>query len=412
MCSINVTSGGSGPADAEASFASLETHLHNLDARSVVQTIARFRDRLDAIEASVLAGGVLANGDATTATRTIAKTNLSSRERRRRVNRARVVASNQSLAERVAGGELTGEHLDVIASAASRTDGAAAHAPDLIAKVAATTPDQARKVADEWVADQLSGDDIDAEHQRQRRLRTARRTTAPGGLGSIILAGDKVSIDKMWAAISTLSDKYYRDDGGRDLNCEKHPRTSLQRHYDATVELISNPTDRTRPTGSRPKIVITVPITKVNGAKPGAPAIQVGVGPIADRVLDDHWCNAELIGAVFGTDGQPLWLGQSVRTASAAQLVALTTRDQQCVLCGADHRRCEAHHLIPYNAPIRGPSDIDNLALLCGPCHRQLHEHQQTLIRGPNNTWETRLATTQETPPRKSRSTPSVTPIV
>jgi hypothetical protein len=249
MCSISIVSKESPSADAEVWFTSLETYLGSLDARSAVQTIARFRDRLDAIEATALADGVLANGDATTATRMIAKTRMSTRERRRRISRAKVVASNRSLAERVAVGELTGEHLDVIAFADGQTKGAAAHATELITKVAATTPDQARKVADDWVAGQQTCDSVDTEHQRQRRLRTARRTTAVGGLGSIVLAGDRVSIDKMWVAIAALSDRYYRDDGGRDLPANRHARSDTQRHYDATVALITNPPSETLTAG-------------------------------------------------------------------------------------------------------------------------------------------------------------------
>ncbi|MCH7790406.1 MAG: hypothetical protein IH940_13345, partial [Acidobacteria bacterium] len=268
----------SSAADAEVRFAAVEEYLRGLGSCSAVQSIARYRDRLDAIEATALADGVLANGDATTATRTIAKTSMSRRERYRRVNRAKAVASNHSLADKVASGQMTGEHLDVIAGASNRTDGAAARASELIEQVAATTPDQASKIADEWVADRQSLSDVDNEHQRQRRLRAARRTIAAGGLESIVLNGDKVSIDAIWSAVSTLANRYYQDDGGRDLPADKHPRTDTQRRYDAVVALITNPSSDIRPSGSRPKIVITVPMSKLDGTKPDTSANQIGIG--------------------------------------------------------------------------------------------------------------------------------------
>jgi hypothetical protein len=66
-------------------------------------------------------------------------------------------------------------------------------------------------------------------------------------------------------------------------------------------------------------------------------------------------------------------------------------------------QRCQAHHLIPWNAPAKGTTDIDQLALQCGSCHRELHQHNHTLYRTTGHTgrivWATRPATPDETPP-------------
>ncbi len=397
---------GAGPspssADAEAAFWVVEAHLVGLDTRRAVRAIERFRNRLEAIEASKLAGGVVGNGDATNARRAANSTDMSAREKNKRVKRGKAVANNPELAEKVASGEMTAEQLDAVANADARSNGAAANDSALVDAITDAPVDQAKGIVDDWIADRTSQADADKEHQRQRALRGARRGRTAAGLDSITLFGDKPSIDAAWDNITAYADKLYRQDGGRDVPVEQHPRTSTQRHYDAAIALITEPDSTTSASSQRPRVVIVVDAeTVTDPTNPKRrPAEQAGVGPIADSVLSRHWCNAELIGAVYGTDPDPLWWGRSIRTATAAQFTALVARDKHCVLCGADHRRCEAHHLTPYAAPAKGRTDIDQLALLCAPCHRELHENQRTLIRGPDpGTWTTRPATQTETPP-------------
>ncbi len=57
------------------------------------------------------------------------------------------------------------------------------------------------------------------------------------------------------------------------------------------------------------------------------------------------------------------------------------------MICGANPSYCEAHHIISWLAG--GPTDIDNLALVCGRHHHQLHDHNQTLIKEPDSNWHT-----------------------
>ena len=65
--------------------------------------------------------------------------------------------------------------------------------------------------------------------------------------------------------------------------------------------------------------------------------------------------------------------------------------EQAISLVGAVDARAqrlfEAPHVIPWQKPTRGPTDIDNLALLCFRCHGELHDTSATLRRGPHNGW-------------------------
>jgi len=78
--------------------------------------------------------------------------------------------------------------------------------------------------------------------------------------------------------------------------------------------------------------------------------------------------------------------GARIETASVAQRVALAIRDRGCVVCGAANSYCQAHHVIHWEDG--GPTDIDNLCLLCSHCHHKLiHELGADLTRQPDGTY-------------------------
>jgi len=94
-------------------------------------------------------------------------------------------------------------------------------------------------------------------------------------------------------------------------------------------------------------------------------------------------CDAEILPAVFGSDSQLLNLGMSARTASTGQRAALAERDGGCRGCGAGVEFCAAHHIIHWAA--QGPTDLDNLVLLCSRCHHLVHEGGYTVHKRPDS---------------------------
>lgn len=69
--------------------------------------------------------------------------------------------------------------------------------------------------------------------------------------------------------------------------------------------------------------------------------------------------------------GIPLKLGNEVRFASRTQQRALRRRDKGCAVPGCDAtRHLHAHHVVPFP---QGPTDLDNLVLLCAFHHRRVH---------------------------------------
>jgi hypothetical protein len=96
--------------------------------------------------------------------------------------------------------------------------------------------------------------------------------------------------------------------------------------------------------------------------------------------------------------GQPIGAGRSTRQISRRLRRALQHRDRCCRVpgCGAT-RGLHAHHLIHWEDG--GPTELDNLILVC-PYHHRLHHHGGITITGPAD----RLIITADGQPLHSRS--------
>ena len=95
---------------------------------------------------------------------------------------------------------------------------------------------------------------------------------------------------------------------------------------------------------------------------------------VAPNRVKQLLCDAVITPLINGESGQPLWLGRSARSASNAQWRALVARDRCCAYpgCHTKSQWCEAHHVREYDRDT-GPTDIDNMALLCSRHHHLLH---------------------------------------
>jgi len=89
---------------------------------------------------------------------------------------------------------------------------------------------------------------------------------------------------------------------------------------------------------------------------------------------------AGLIDPALGTTIEPLAYARNLRSASRAQWFALIARDRHCVLpdCRREPSWCEAHHTREWDTD-HGPTDLENLALVCWEHHLWLHRNHQHL---------------------------------
>ena len=124
--------------------------------------------------------------------------------------------------------------------------------------------------------------------------------------------------------------------------------------------------------GGRPSADITI-VQHLSAEGTGAFTEIAGGGVIPASVLEEYFCNARIKGVVFSHEGLPLWHSHAKRLATKAQMSALRALYGACGGCGADMWVCQGHHIRPVSQG--GPTNIDNMMLLCWACHQKVHHH-------------------------------------
>ena len=97
-----------------------------------------------------------------------------------------------------------------------------------------------------------------------------------------------------------------------------------------------------------------------------------GGGAISARIAQRLACDADITSVVVGADGT-LQLGRTRRRPNSTQRRMLWLRDGGCRFPGCDRPPgwCEAHHIVWWEHG--GPTDMDNLTLLCARHHHLCH---------------------------------------
>ena len=170
-------------------------------------------------------------------------------------------------------------------------------------------------------------------------------------------------------------------------------RSTPRRRHDALLDLLRHAADCTglalpSQGGCRAQITIIATAATVCGADGAAPARLVGSlhGLLTREAFLRMCCDADISTAHLNADLASLELSRLSRTVSTAQWRALIARDQHCVARGC-HRppsQCQAHHVIHWANG--GPTNLDNLVLLCHSHHHQLHDQQRWLSCTHNRT--------------------------
>ncbi|MDH3308223.1 MAG: HNH endonuclease, partial [Acidimicrobiia bacterium] len=387
---LDVPGGGTGEGSAvdqlACRFETLLAEMAGVGDRTFVRLAARFEQRLET--ARLLAVSRLAGtgGDARSQRRrarahlSTGRSGRSGRSINRDARRAVALASNPRLEEQARQGALSGDGIDALSKAADETTGQIPS--DLLDLTGRLDPDQAARIVERYLQEQTSADDANARYEAQTAARRVRRYTVPAcgadpGLAGLGIEGPDAIIDQIWALLNGDADGLYQAGGGRDRRADQHVPLD-HRRFDAALRRlrgVARGHGASGGRGGRPSVVITIGVEDLIGSGPDRrAATQMGCGPISDQLVAELAAGGDLSTMVVGLDGRPLWLGRAQRHGSTAQFLALAVRDRGCVLCGAAFQRCEAHHIIPWHAPAKGRTDLDNLALLCGACHRQVHD--------------------------------------
>ncbi|HCT81545.1 MAG TPA: HNH endonuclease, partial [Micromonosporaceae bacterium] len=132
--------------------------------------------------------------------------------------------------------------------------------------------------------------------------------------------------------------------------------------------------------GDRPQIVVTMNFDDL-AAKTGAGMLDTG-GMLAPEAVRRLACDAALLPAVLGGQGQVLDVGRERRLFTGPLRRALVLRDGGCAFPGCDRppRWTDGHHIKHWADG--GTTSLDNAVLLCGYHHRLIHR----------NEWHVRIA--------------------
>ena len=230
------------------------------------------------------------------------------------------------------------------------------------------------------------------EHQRSRRF--AKVSTDPDD-GMTFLYGrfDPVTGARITSVLSHKMDQLWRDEDPRNR------ATPGQRMADALEALLTRPQqdDDGRSQGTRLLLIAEYDAITRELRKARLPDGT----PIPTQKVRDLACDAEVLPAIFRGASQPLDLGRARRIASPAQRIALVARDRKCVGCGASADWCQAHHIFPWQPG--GPTDLDNLVLLCSRCHHKVHDNGWRVRRTSTGQYSLRPPPTQYGRPPRTR---------
>ncbi|MCO7194901.1 HNH endonuclease signature motif containing protein [Pseudonocardia sp. McavD-2-B] len=120
----------------------------------------------------------------------------------------------------------------------------------------------------------------------------------------------------------------------------------------------------------------------------GTGTARLAGGPeIAASTAERLACDARARVLLTDRAANRMYLGRSRRLASPAQIAALTADGGGCCrFPGCHHtRHLHAHHVRHW---LRGgPTDVDNLVLLCSFHHRLVHDHGYLVLRPPGEDW-------------------------
>ncbi len=364
--------GGCGAAVCVASVDVAGLAEEGLRAR--ISQIGRAESKLAAMKSQAIAE-MARQHNAVAAERIVGEELRSSkRSARHDVKNAERLAKLPAASEALAAGEITEPHARLIARASSEgpideqvlVDAAKTERIDDFSKTM-------RRHQQE-----MSDDDGMAILEGQRSRRSSRMFKSPDtGMFVWNAEFDPTTGQHIAAVVAEKERELWRQED------PKSRRTPQQRMADALAELILEPEK------GKAKGIALVLVADYDAASRELVNARFSDGsPLPMQELVRLALKAGIFPAVFDAKTQNLWLGRTRRTATDAQRIALTVRDQGCIGCGTAPNRCFSHHVEFWRN--NGPTDYPNLVLVCNDCHHQIHDHgYQTTQHPDTGQWTT-----------------------
>ncbi len=346
-----------------------EKELSDEGLRSHLKVLGRAESRLAAMKSRALAelSRRHSKGDAQRLVRN--ELRASKREAKRDVETAARLAELPTTSDALESGEIPVSHAQLIA----RASGESPIDEAVLVEAANSEPfDEFARTVKRHQQD-VADDDGQELLDRQRSKRKARIFESSDS-GMFVLSGefDQITGARIATALTAKERQLWRRE---DPNNRATPQ---QRMADALAELICEPSGDGKSAGTDLLVIADFDVLK---QQLDNPRLADG-SPIPIVELHRLALEANLLPSIFDTKAQDMWLGRRLRTATEAQRVALIARDQHCIGCGANPLWCRAHHIVWWSK--NGPTDLDNLVLVCDDCHHKIHDDGWQVHQDPD----------------------------
>ena len=386
-----------------------DTAIRELEPAGLMTLIAhvqRFIDKAVAYQRHLIAvaesqRSARAVGDACVADSLVRNTGMSRGAARRAARQAKIIAEKPAVAGALASGDINADQAEAIA----RADIADETRRALIASAASEGTDATRERA---AAAEIASRDETPEQRfmRQHANRFLRFYNNRDGMVCLEGALDPDNGARLKAKITAIANRMWQKDKQQPPGRRRNPE---QRDIDALCAATSQPR-RPSPGGSTARAEEDGDLDDIewvdydNEGKRIVPVLRVSTSLDALRdglhrasITDSGEslsaatvrrlaCDADIIPTVLNGKGRVIDVGRRTRRVSEVLRCVLIARDGGCVWpgCDAAPSRCDAHHVKHWADG--GPTDADNLALLCHRHHTLLHEGRHRLKR-VGDTW-------------------------
>ena len=305
----------------------------------------------------------------------------SNRDARAADKRSEVADQLPSLGDALGEGTITAGHLDAIANATAKlTDDQkatfATHEDKLRRRAGRVSVEQfereCRDLARSIVADSEKDDgktELECQRERNNIRSWIDRDT---GMGHIHTELDPESHAKILASINAKIRSLKHQQEQRSSDDPLAPLTHEQLEAEAFIELItgSDALDR-----RIPEVIVLIDYHTLVGDWHASSLCETIDGiPIPADTVRRYCCQANIIPAVLGSDGQPLDVGAGSRLATPAQRRGIYSMYRTCAVrgCCTPVGDCEIHHLDEWIH--HQTTDLARLIPLCKRHHHLTHE--------------------------------------
>ncbi|MCQ3810880.1 MAG: HNH endonuclease [Acidimicrobiia bacterium] len=365
---VTCGNGGGGVCVEAVDVASLDDA--SLDAR--LRLIGQGRNRLEGFLAEVVAEKTRRSSSFDALNSLKGELRQSGHQAQRTMRSADQLEKLEATRDALVDSRINSEHARILGSAA---ESGPMDEAKMLAAAETQSPEQLRKTVRDH-QNELADDDGAKRLERQRKKRTASFTERDDGMWQLFALFDPSAAAGIRVALNKATDDDWRQDNRREHTADRHRRAdALERLITRTV---SNG-GHEQPQGTTLLLMASYDLVD---NKLGNPRLADGT-PLPAPEFHRLACDADILTGLFReADSEPIWMGSTSRHPNFALRVALEARDQGCIGCAKAPEWCVSHHIVEWQDG--GPTQPDNLVLVCHDCHQKVHYRNWAVEKHPD----------------------------